>query len=120
MTDPSQPRPSLYTPEQRWRRDHSMWTLVQGILAPLQFLVFLVSLVLDAAVIVMVFERSATQAGIDLPLTRTAIIAVARSATVGGHASLQEQSGRQHGHRGKQSHGASVPRRWLGLIVIGY
>ena len=46
MSDPSQPRPNLYTPEQRWRRDHSMWTLVQGILAPLQFLVFLVSLVL--------------------------------------------------------------------------
>ena len=46
MSEPSQPRPSLYTPEQRWRRDHSMWTLVQGILAPLQFLVFLVSLVL--------------------------------------------------------------------------
>jgi 3-vinyl bacteriochlorophyllide hydratase len=37
---------SLYTPEQRRRRDESPWTLVQGILAPLQFLVFLVSLVL--------------------------------------------------------------------------
>jgi hypothetical protein len=34
----------LYTPEQRRRRDDSRWTLVQGILAPLQFLVFLVSL----------------------------------------------------------------------------
>ncbi|WP_046114960.1 2-vinyl bacteriochlorophyllide hydratase [Aquincola tertiaricarbonis] len=34
----------LYTPEQRWRRDRSAWTLVQGLLAPLQFLVFLVSL----------------------------------------------------------------------------
>ncbi|WP_041793600.1 2-vinyl bacteriochlorophyllide hydratase [Pararhodospirillum photometricum] len=34
----------LYTPEQRERRDQSAWTLVQGILAPLQFLVFLVSL----------------------------------------------------------------------------
>ena len=33
----------LYTPEQRLRRDASPWTLVQGILAPLQFLVFLVS-----------------------------------------------------------------------------
>jgi 3-vinyl bacteriochlorophyllide hydratase len=39
-------RPALYTPEQRWRRDHSAWTVVQGILAPVQFLVFLVSLVL--------------------------------------------------------------------------
>ena len=34
----------LYTPEQRRRRDARRWTLVQGILAPLQFLVFLVSL----------------------------------------------------------------------------
>jgi 3-vinyl bacteriochlorophyllide hydratase len=33
----------LYTPEQRTRRDASRWTLVQGILAPLQFLVFLIS-----------------------------------------------------------------------------
>ncbi|MEM0954443.1 MAG: 2-vinyl bacteriochlorophyllide hydratase [Pseudomonadota bacterium] len=36
----------LYTPEQRRRRDESAWTLVQGILAPLQFLVFIVSLLL--------------------------------------------------------------------------
>ncbi|MDT7950605.1 MAG: 2-vinyl bacteriochlorophyllide hydratase [Acetobacteraceae bacterium] len=34
----------LYTPEQRQRRDASPWTLVQGVLAPAQFLVFLVSL----------------------------------------------------------------------------
>jgi 3-vinyl bacteriochlorophyllide hydratase len=34
----------LYTPEQRRLRDQSPWTLVQGILAPVQFLVFLVSL----------------------------------------------------------------------------
>ena len=46
MSDPSHPRPALYTPEQRWRRDHSAWTLVQGVLAPLQFVVFLASLVL--------------------------------------------------------------------------
>ena len=37
-------RPALYTPEQKKRRDESPWTLVQGLLAPLQFLVFLVSL----------------------------------------------------------------------------
>jgi 3-vinyl bacteriochlorophyllide hydratase len=37
-------RGPLYTPEQRRRRDESRWTLVQGLLAPLQFLVFLVSL----------------------------------------------------------------------------
>lgn len=34
----------LYTPEQRRRRDASRWTLVQGILAPLQFAIFLTSL----------------------------------------------------------------------------
>jgi len=36
----------LYTEEQRARRDRSRWTLVQGILAPLQFVVFAISLVL--------------------------------------------------------------------------
>jgi 3-vinyl bacteriochlorophyllide hydratase len=36
----------LYTPEQRKRRDDTRSTIVQGLLAPLQFLVFLVSLVL--------------------------------------------------------------------------
>ncbi|NVO16867.1 MAG: 2-vinyl bacteriochlorophyllide hydratase [Rhodoplanes sp.] len=40
------PSGGLYTPEERRRRDASPWTLVQGILAPLQFLVFLVSLAL--------------------------------------------------------------------------
>jgi 3-vinyl bacteriochlorophyllide hydratase len=39
-------RKALYTPEERARRDSSPWTLVQGILAPLQFLAFAVSLVL--------------------------------------------------------------------------
>ncbi|MCG5247251.1 2-vinyl bacteriochlorophyllide hydratase [Methylorubrum extorquens] len=34
----------LYTSAQRQRRDASRWTLVQGVLAPLQFLVFAVSL----------------------------------------------------------------------------
>lgn len=41
-------RPPLYTPEERRRRDASVWTTVQGVLAPVQFLVFLVSLVLVA------------------------------------------------------------------------
>ncbi|MEO0382347.1 MAG: 2-vinyl bacteriochlorophyllide hydratase [Pseudomonadota bacterium] len=36
----------LYTPAQRARRDATPWTLVQGILAPVQFLVFLASLAL--------------------------------------------------------------------------
>ena len=44
----SQQRPGtrapLYTAQQRRRRDATRWTLIQGILAPVQFLVFLVSL----------------------------------------------------------------------------
>lgn len=36
----------LYTDDERRRRDASVWTLVQGILAPLQFIVFAVSVVL--------------------------------------------------------------------------
>ncbi|MFN7164819.1 MAG: 2-vinyl bacteriochlorophyllide hydratase [Hyphomonas sp.] len=39
-------RAPLYTAEQRKRRDSSPWTLVQGVLAPLQFLVFIASLIL--------------------------------------------------------------------------
>lgn len=41
----SGPRP-LYTPEQRLRRDSSPWTMVQGVLAPIQFLICLVSVAL--------------------------------------------------------------------------
>jgi 3-vinyl bacteriochlorophyllide hydratase len=37
---------SLYSAEQRDRRDRSVWTDVQGVLAPLQFAVFIVSLAL--------------------------------------------------------------------------
>jgi 3-vinyl bacteriochlorophyllide hydratase len=40
------PRQPLYTPEQRVRRDNTRWTLVQGVLAPIQFLVFMASAVL--------------------------------------------------------------------------
>lgn len=36
----------LYTPEQRARRDATVWTTVQGVLAPLQFVAFVVSLAL--------------------------------------------------------------------------
>jgi 3-vinyl bacteriochlorophyllide hydratase len=39
-------RAPLYTPAERERRDATVWTLVQGVLAPVQFLVFLVSLAL--------------------------------------------------------------------------
>ncbi len=35
---------ALYTAAQRARRDRSRWTWVQGVLAPLQFLAFLISL----------------------------------------------------------------------------
>jgi 3-vinyl bacteriochlorophyllide hydratase len=42
---PHHPRSrTLYTPDERRRRDASRWTLAQGILAPVQFVVFLVSL----------------------------------------------------------------------------
>lgn len=33
----------LYTPAERRRRDSTPWTLVQGVLAPVQFVIFLVS-----------------------------------------------------------------------------
>lgn len=39
-------RRRLYTAAERARRDRTKWTLVQGILAPVQFVVFLVSLAL--------------------------------------------------------------------------
>ncbi len=45
MSERGAKRP-LYTAEQRRRRDKSRWTLVQGILAPLQFAILLVSLAL--------------------------------------------------------------------------
>lgn len=43
---PVKGRKPLYTAEQRLRRDATKWTLVQGLLAPVQFVVFLVSLAL--------------------------------------------------------------------------
>lgn len=38
--------PPLYTSEERARRDATRWTLVQGVLAPVQFVVFLISVAL--------------------------------------------------------------------------
>jgi 3-vinyl bacteriochlorophyllide hydratase len=38
------PRAPLYTPEERVRRDNTYWTFLQGLLAPIQFIVFLGSL----------------------------------------------------------------------------
>jgi 3-vinyl bacteriochlorophyllide hydratase len=43
-TSPKPHPPFLYSPAERRRRDASPWTLVQGVLAPIQFAVFLVSL----------------------------------------------------------------------------
>jgi 3-vinyl bacteriochlorophyllide hydratase len=42
----ARPARTLYTPDERKRRDASPWTIVQGVLAPLQFAIFLVSLAL--------------------------------------------------------------------------
>lgn len=42
----------LYTPAERQRRDESVWTIVQGVLAPLQFVVFLISLALVSRALV--------------------------------------------------------------------
>ena len=38
--------PQLYTSEQKKRRDESIWTLIQGVLAPTQFIAFAISTVL--------------------------------------------------------------------------
>lgn len=46
MGPEDRPARPLYTPAERRRRDSSPWTLVQGVLAPLQFAIFLISLVL--------------------------------------------------------------------------
>ncbi|MCU4652323.1 2-vinyl bacteriochlorophyllide hydratase [Roseibacterium sp. SDUM158016] len=61
------PSRQLYTPEERARRDATIWTTVQGVLAPLQFLVFVVSVALvlrfmwtgygyDAATVSIIFK----------------------------------------------------------------
>ena len=44
--NPAPQRQPLYTPAQRARRDATVWTLVQGLLAPVQFLACAVSIVL--------------------------------------------------------------------------
>jgi 3-vinyl bacteriochlorophyllide hydratase len=54
----------LYTAEQRRRRDASKWTLVQAVLAPTQFLVFAVSLVLVIRFLVTGTGESAATASI--------------------------------------------------------
>ena len=54
--------PMLYTPEERARRDSSVWTIVQGILAPVQFAIFLISLALAALAEHLAFGRCAAAA----------------------------------------------------------
>lgn len=46
QTAPPARHAPLYTPEERRRRDRSIWTRVQAVLAPLQFAIFAASLVL--------------------------------------------------------------------------
>jgi len=45
-THPKRVPAGLYTPAERARRDATIWTPVQGVLAPVQFVVFLISLTL--------------------------------------------------------------------------
>ena len=44
MTTGKERSPQLYTPDQKLRRDNSLWTKVQAVLAPLQFLVCFASI----------------------------------------------------------------------------
>ncbi len=59
-------RQPLYTPEEKRRRDATPWTMVQGVLAPFQFFVFLVSLGL-------VLHFLATQTGAQAATTSVAV-----------------------------------------------
>ena len=61
----------IYTAEQRRRRDSTGWTLVQGILAPLQFLVFLISL----GLVIRYLASGAGEAAADLSvLVKSAVL----------------------------------------------
>jgi 3-vinyl bacteriochlorophyllide hydratase len=68
---PQQLPKGLYTPEERERRDATRWTLVQGVLAPLQFLVFLVSL---ALVIRFLLTGQGEQAAIVSVIVKTIVL----------------------------------------------
>jgi 3-vinyl bacteriochlorophyllide hydratase len=63
----------LYTDAERRRRDATKWTLVQGILAPLQFLVFLISLALVVRYLVTGHGYEAATASI---VIKTAVLFV--------------------------------------------
>ncbi|MEO1103504.1 MAG: 2-vinyl bacteriochlorophyllide hydratase [Pseudomonadota bacterium] len=62
---------AIYTDEQRIRRDETVWTTVQAILAPVQFLVFVVSLAL--VVIALATDTLHTAAAISV-VVKTAIL----------------------------------------------
>ena len=58
------PARPLYTPAERRRRDASPWTLVQGVLAPLQFAIFLASLALVLRTLATGEAAAAAQASV--------------------------------------------------------
>jgi 3-vinyl bacteriochlorophyllide hydratase len=66
----SERRAPLYSPDERRRRDTSPWTLVQGILAPVQFGIFLVSLGL-------VLRYLATGSGLSLAIASIVVKTIA-------------------------------------------
>jgi 3-vinyl bacteriochlorophyllide hydratase len=61
----------LYSEAERKRRDQSPWTLVQGILAPLQFAVFLVSV---ALVLYALFTRQGEYAAAVSVVVKTFVL----------------------------------------------
>jgi 3-vinyl bacteriochlorophyllide hydratase len=61
----------LYTPAERQRRDASAWTAVQGVLAPLQFLAFAVSLWL---VVRYLYDGQGLSAATTSVLVKTALL----------------------------------------------
>lgn len=67
------PAARLYTDAERARRDATPWTLVQGVLAPLQFVVFLVSLGLVVRYLVTGAGYDAATASI---IVKTAVLLI--------------------------------------------
>jgi 3-vinyl bacteriochlorophyllide hydratase len=76
MLSDQSPHSPLYTAEQRQRRDSSHWTLIQGILAPIQFLVFLVSLALVVRFLTTGIGETAALSSIVLKTTLLYIIMI--------------------------------------------
>lgn len=61
---PTAPTRPLYSPVERARRDASPWTKVQGVLAAVQFVVFLISLALVVRCLVTGFGAEAANASV--------------------------------------------------------